>query len=88
MHLLTRVRSGLRWFVSDRRTGRIVLAQWPNAPLWIWLVARAAHAVTGMAQLVWVATVALVVWAAWEIWSGASPFRRVLGIVVLLAVCL
>lgn len=72
----------LRWFVTDRTTGRIVLAQWPNPPLWTWLVATGAHAITGAGWLSWVATAALVVWGAMEVWSGASPFRRVLGAAV------
>lgn len=63
-------------FFRNPATGRIVVAQWPNAPLWAFLVAT---------LLRWrvVATVALVVWAVLEVWKGESPFRRVLGGVVL-----
>lgn len=75
--------SRLRWFVTDRTTGRVVIAQWPNAPLWTWMVATGAHVVTGVGWLSWVASAALVVWGALEVWSGASPFRRVLGAAVL-----
>ena len=53
-----------------------MIAQWPNAPLWAYL---------GATLLRWrtVAFVALVVWAVLEVWKGESPFRRVLGAVVL-----
>ena len=33
-----------------------------------------------------VSTAAIVVWSLWEITAGDSPFRRVLGTVVLLVV--
>jgi hypothetical protein len=74
--------------VTDPATGRIVLMQWPNLPLWSWLVASAAHAVMRAAWLAWVATAGLVVWAALEVWKGASPFRRLLGAAVLVVTTL
>ncbi|MGB8650453.1 MAG: hypothetical protein WCD35_07300 [Mycobacteriales bacterium] len=43
---------------------------------------------TGVGWLSWVAIAALVVWGALEVWSGASPFRRVLGAAVLAATVL
>ena len=67
----------MRWFFTDRTTNRVVVAQWPNWPLWLWLAATVLH-------LHWVAFAALVVWALMELRSGASPFRRVLGAGVLL----
>lgn len=75
----------MRWFFTDRTTGRLVIAQWPNAPLWVWILATVAHALTGAGWLTWVATAALVVWALLEVARGASPFRRVLGGIVLAA---
>jgi hypothetical protein len=62
----------------------------PNIPLWIFLAATAVrmlvhpHGTVGTVVSV-VGTVALVVWAVLEIARGESPFRRVLGGVVLLA---
>jgi hypothetical protein len=72
--------------VRDRR-GRLAVAQWPNAALWVWLAAR----VLGWAGLTsldeqtlrGIGTGALMVWALDEVLRGASPFRRVLGAVVL-----
>ena len=73
------------WFRSP--DGRLVLGQVPNPALAIWLAAlvigwlplSASHAttVTGIREG------ALLVWALDEIVRGASPFRRVLGAVVL-----
>lgn len=76
-------------FFRDPRTGEVVVAQWPNAPLWIFLIATAVRLVVspsgGVGTLVsLVAAVGLVWWAADEIVRGASPFRRVAGGLVLL----
>lgn len=75
------------WFRSP--DGRVALWQWPNPALSVWLVAvvlgrfdlSAAHAaaVDGIRQG------ALIVWALDEVVRGATPFRRVLGAVVLTA---
>ncbi len=82
-----RRRSAFRWVFEDRNTGRISIASWPNLPLWVWIVARVlgwvvdsgtAHEVTSV-----VGSVALVVWAVMELWSGVNPWRRLLGLVVL-----
>jgi hypothetical protein len=72
----------------SRRTGRITLAQFPNWPLGVWLV---ASAVTWLVQpqgwvrsvLVVIASVALAVWAGDEALRGVNPFRRLLGVTVL-----
>jgi hypothetical protein len=76
------------WFLRDRRTGRIVIGQWPNAPLVVWLVASAARALSGLdgawgTALRVVATLALGWWAVDEIARGVNPWRRLLGAVVL-----
>ena len=75
------------WFRSP--DGRQTLWQPPNPALCVWLVAlvlgwfdlSAAHAsaVDGVRHG------ALLVWAVDEVVRGASPFRRVLGAVVLVA---
>ena len=74
------MRAAVDWLFRDRRTGRIVVAQFPNLPLVLYLV-------FGAARLVWpaagvVATVALLWWAGDEILRGVNPFRRMLGGVV------
>ena len=78
-------RSALDRFVRDPRSGRVVLAQWPNAPLIAWgaLTVGAALAPAHAQHLRWAAMGALVAWSGDELVRGASPFRRVLGLVVL-----
>jgi hypothetical protein len=76
-----------RWFRSS--DGRLTLWQLPNPALCVWLVTlvlgrldlSAAHAtaVDGIRHG------ALIVWALDEVVRGSSPFRRVLGAVVLVA---
>jgi hypothetical protein len=85
--IATRLTSTSWWFRSP--DGRLTLWQPPNPALCVWLVAlvlgwfelSAAHktAVDGLRHG------ALVVWALDEVVRGASPFRRVLGAVVLVA---
>jgi hypothetical protein len=76
-----------RWFRSP--DGRLTLWQMPNPALCVWLVTlvlgrldlSAAHA-TAVAG---VRHGALVVWGLDELLRGTSPFRRVLGALVLVA---
>jgi hypothetical protein len=70
------LRRAFRWLFEDRSTGRIVIAQWPNVPLWVWIVAS---------LLRWrlVATAGLLVWAVLEVAKGVNPFRRALGAIVI-----
>jgi hypothetical protein len=76
------------WLFRDRRTGRIVVFQWPNLPLGAFVVAslvgRILHpeGAVGTAVTV-VATATLVWWAGDEVARGVNPFRRVLGGAVL-----
>jgi hypothetical protein len=77
-------------FFRNPRTGDVVVAQMPNLPLWVFLAATATRllfrpdgSVGTIVSIV--GTVSLVVWAGLEIARGDSPFRRVLGAVVLLA---
>lgn len=84
-HEPARLGSASWWFRSS--DGRLTLWQPPNPALWVWLIAvvlgwfdlSAEHetAVDGVRHG------ALVVWALDEVVRGASPFRRVLGAVVL-----
>lgn len=80
----------LGWFFRDRRTGRIVVGQFPNAPLWIFAAAAAIEALAqpggGFGTAVRVVKVAaLVIWAADEVLRGVNPWRRCLGAAVLAA---
>ena len=76
------------WLFRDRRTGRIVIAQFPNLPLWIfvgasalrWLLDPTGSLRTGLEVL---ATAGLVWWAADEVLRGVNPWRRFLGAAVL-----
>ncbi len=85
--LSDRLTSGSWWFRDA--DGHLAVGQLPNPALWVWGVgavlgrfelsdARAA-AVDGVRDG------ALLVWALDEVVRGASPFRRVLGAVVLVA---
>ena len=84
-------RSAVSRFFRNPETGEVVVAQAPNLPLWVWLVATVVRRVLspdgalGVVVSV-VGTLALVVWATLELARGDSPFRRVLGAVVLVAV--
>src|SRR3954447_16831878 len=85
--LSDRLRSSSWWFRSA--DGRQTLWQPPNPALSVWLVTvllgwtnlSAAHATTVKG----VRHGALVVWSLDEVVRGASPFRRILGAVVLAA---
>lgn len=75
-------------FFTNPETGRLVIAQRPNLPLAVFLVATAVRVLSdpegtvGTAVSV-VGTAALLTWAGLEIARGDSPFRRVLGAVIL-----
>lgn len=76
------------WLFRDRRTGGITIAQFPNPPLIVFLVAAAVRLVADpsgtVGDVVWVVGfVALLVWALDEIVRGVNPWRRILGTVVL-----
>jgi hypothetical protein len=85
------MRSRASRFFRNPRTGEIVVAQKPNAPLWLYLAATVATVLfrpdgTIGTLLSALTTLALVVWALLEITRGDSPFRRTLGAVVLAAI--
>jgi hypothetical protein len=77
----------LDWWVRDR-DGKLILAQWPNPALAVWLVSIIVGA-TGLLggargdTLTAIGQGALIVWALDELVRGANPFRRLLGAAVL-----
>lgn len=85
----------VNWLFADRHTGRIVVVQWPNVPLWTFFAftlvqhvitwtGTADHTLTVVATVAQVvAGIALAIWAVLEIAAGPNPFRRILGGVVL-----
>lgn len=73
----------------SRETGEVVIGQWPNLPLWVFLATAVIGRildldgtpervvrVVGAAALAW--------WAVDEMLRGVNPFRRLLGAFVLL----
>jgi hypothetical protein len=78
----------LGWLFRNRQTGDITVAQRPNGPLLVFLVAwalRIGFAPSGSVDdgLAVVATGALVIWAVDELVRGVNPWRRILGGAVL-----
>jgi hypothetical protein len=78
------VRSAFDWFFRSRRTGRITIAQFPNAALWIFLatVVTRQFVTTGSAArtpIDYIAALSLGAWAVDEVVRGENPGRRVLG---------
>jgi hypothetical protein len=72
------------WLFRNRRTGERTIAQFPNVPLSVFLVAVAvrwiAHPSGNVGTVVdVVAAVSLVVWAVDEVVRGVNPWRRILG---------
>jgi hypothetical protein len=77
-----------RWWFENRETGRITVAQFPNAPLVgaaaAWVVRRLAPEGSTLEDLSGIAfVVLLLVWAADEVVRGVNPWRRLLGSVVI-----
>ena len=71
----------------SRETGKVVIAQLPNIPLGIFVVAAAIRPfarLEGTARTVvqFVAFASLMWWAVDEIVRGVNPFRRLLGAIV------
>jgi hypothetical protein len=88
IHLVsTRFKSGSWWFRSS--DGRLTLWQLPNPALCVWMVAWVLGwfelSTTHATAVEGVRRGALIVWALDELVRGASPFRRLLGAVVLAA---
>ena len=77
------------WFCRDRQTGRIVIAQWPNLWLWIFVAASLVELVTDATGPTGIgahiaSTTSLLIWAGDELLRGANPWRRCLGTAVLI----
>jgi hypothetical protein len=78
-------------FFRNPATGEVVVVQLPNVALGAFLAATAARLLftphgTTATVLGLLATASLVVWAVLEIARGESPFRRLLGGLVLLGI--
>jgi hypothetical protein len=74
----------------NRRTGGITVGQWPNFALWVFTVSSLGRRFTtakgtSETMLRLVSVVALLLWAIDEVVRGVNPFRRILGLGVLLA---
>lgn len=72
-------------FFTDKQ-GRVVIVQAPNVPIIVWFLSSIAAKLTsgGVSEnFQLLSFVALISWAALEIFWGDSYFRRVLGLVVL-----
>jgi predicted neutral ceramidase superfamily lipid hydrolase len=72
------------WLFRNRRTGGTTIAQLPNAPLIVFMVAVAVRWIfhpSGPAGAIvsLVTVVALLVWAGDELVRGVNPWRRILG---------
>lgn len=77
------------WLFTDRRTGRLVIAQRPNGRALLATAAWAARLVLagrGRRTAGHLADVATVAWAADEVARGVNPFRRMLGVAAVLGV--
>ena len=70
--------------------GKIVIAQFPNWPLWVWLGATPLENMlvggVGLSLSRITSFAAIAYWAYLEIVSGVNPFRKCLGGFVLLFV--
>jgi len=76
----------------NRRTGHLTVVQWPNIPLLVFVavsvaldVVRPKGTIESVGRVL--ADVALFVWGIDELLRGVNPFRRILGLVVILATC-
>lgn len=78
----------LKKFFEDKE-GRVVITQWPNPPLIVWILALLVSKITQdtpSTVFAYISTLAITVWAVIELGWGRSMFRRVLGMVVMAAV--
>jgi hypothetical protein len=83
------VRRLLLWCFRNRETGAITVGQTPNFALVVFLVSTAilwlrhpTGAISTVAKVV--ATGSLIVWALDEVVRGVNPWRRFLGVAVLI----
>ena len=77
----------LDWFFRDRRSGRIVVGQLPNLPLWLFgITAVVSMVAVGSSVGLWAdmaSRLFLIWWAGDELLRGVNPWRRCLGAAVL-----
>lgn len=76
--------SVVEWLFRNRKTGRITIAQFPNAALWLFVAAAVLQRLldpSGMLRtgLTLIAAGALLWWAVDELVRGVNPWRRLLG---------
>ncbi|MEI9923506.1 MAG: hypothetical protein WDN50_08235 [Bradyrhizobium sp.] len=84
---LTMIRQFLQWFLRNRDTGAITIAQAPNLVLWVviaagvllWVLPSSGNP---SAALEIVFKGGLLVWAVDEVFRGVNPWRRFLGAAV------
>ena len=77
--------AALNSFVRDQE-GRVVIIQPPNLPLYLVMGAIVARHLLPAPYTLWmqyVVVATLVLWSLLELASGVSPFRRTLGMSVL-----
>lgn len=84
------VNRAVDWCFRSRTTGDIVIGQFPNLSLGVFLVATIVRWIAGPDGNVaryagWTATAALLIWAIDEIIRGVNPWRRALGAGVVIA---
>ena len=77
------------WAFRDRQTSLIVIGQWPNLWLWIFVAASIVEIVAGTVTPIGIAArviamLFLVIWAGDELLRGVNPWRRCLGAAVLI----
>jgi hypothetical protein len=78
----------IEWLFRNRLTGELTIAQAPNAPLIVFLVAwasrRVIHPSGGVGTALTAVDIgALLFWAGDELFRGVNPWRRLLGAGVL-----
>jgi hypothetical protein len=86
-------RRGVDWLFRSRKTGKLTVAQMPNAPLALFVGFRVAQALvsphgTAHDVLRWLAIAALSWWGLDEVLRGVNPFRRILGAAALTSLVL
>jgi hypothetical protein len=86
------LRRPVLWMFLNRHTGHITVVQWPNVSLSVYIVAlivlHAFRPMGGINTLVRsLVDVAIFVWATDELLRGVNPFRRTLGLTVLITAC-
>jgi hypothetical protein len=74
-------------FFTDK-TGKIVIGQKPNLPIIVWVLASILKRLIGTTHSFYsyidmIGFLAIIIWALLEIFQGNSPFRRMLGLVVI-----